>query len=66
MEKKKLFQVPCPKCGKPAVWYDNLYRPFCSERCKILDLGAWADEGYRVPGESAEEQETTEEGTDFG
>ncbi|PIS36851.1 MAG: DNA gyrase inhibitor YacG [Nitrospirae bacterium CG_4_9_14_3_um_filter_53_35] len=44
-------QVPCPICRKMTDWYDNPYRPFCSERCKLLDLGAWASEGYRVPGE---------------
>lgn len=49
---RKLPQVACAVCGKPADWYDNPFRPFCSERCKILDLGAWADEQYRIPGES--------------
>lgn len=39
---------PCPRCKKPASWSDNPYRPFCSERCKMIDLGAWADESYRV------------------
>lgn len=42
--------VKCPTCRKP-VEYDEThnYRPFCSERCQVLDLGAWADERYRVP-----------------
>jgi len=39
---------PCPKCGKPSTWTDNPFRPFCSERCKLIDLGAWASEDYRV------------------
>ena len=43
--------VPCPKCRQPAPWSDNPHRPFCSERRKLLDLGAWADEDYRVAGE---------------
>lgn len=43
--------VPCPQCGAPAPWADNPNRPFCSERCKLIDLGAWAEEKYRVPGE---------------
>lgn len=51
MKRKSLPQVPCPICRKITDWYDNPYRPFCSERCKLLDLGAWASEGYRVPGE---------------
>ena len=42
--------VKCPACGKPAVYADsNPWRPFCSERCRTLDLGAWAAERYRVP-----------------
>jgi uncharacterized protein len=49
--------VKCPTCGKPAVFApENKYRPFCSERCSTLDLGAWADEKYAVP---AFEQEST-------
>lgn len=43
-------QVKCPQCGGPALYSaENPYRPFCSERCRILDLGAWADETYRIP-----------------
>jgi uncharacterized protein len=42
--------VACPQCGKPVDWStQNPFRPFCSERCKIIDLGAWATERYRVP-----------------
>jgi len=43
--------VACPACGKPAA-YDaaNRWRPFCSERCRVTDLGGWASERYRVPG----------------
>ncbi|HKP72420.1 MAG TPA: DNA gyrase inhibitor YacG [Pyrinomonadaceae bacterium] len=39
----------CPTCNKPVNWQDNPFRPFCSERCKLLDFGHWADEDYRVP-----------------
>lgn len=47
--------VPCPRCGGPSAFSgENKWRPFCSERCKLIDLGAWATESYRVP---AEEQE---------
>jgi uncharacterized protein len=43
-------KVPCPRCGQPAVFApENKWRPFCSERCKVIDLGAWASESYRVP-----------------
>ena len=42
--------VPCPTCRKPALWrQDNAFRPFCSERCKLIDLGEWASEAYAVP-----------------
>jgi endogenous inhibitor of DNA gyrase (YacG/DUF329 family) len=42
--------VNCPTCGKPHPWTaENPYRPFCSKRCKLVDLGAWAAEEYRVP-----------------
>ncbi|HEY0406525.1 MAG TPA: DNA gyrase inhibitor YacG [Pyrinomonadaceae bacterium] len=39
----------CPTCGKPIKWEDNPTRPFCSERCKLIDFGRWANEEYRVP-----------------
>ena len=42
--------VACPRCGKSVEWTPaNAYRPFCSERCKLIDFGAWATEKYRVP-----------------
>jgi len=40
----------CPTCNRQVEWQDNPYRPFCSERCKLLDLGKWVSEEYRVPG----------------
>ena len=43
--------VDCPTCGKKVEWSEkNKYRPFCSERCKQIDLGAWAEEKYTIPG----------------
>lgn len=42
--------VACPRCKKSTVYSDkNPYRPFCSERCRLIDLGQWAEEEYRVP-----------------
>jgi endogenous inhibitor of DNA gyrase (YacG/DUF329 family) len=42
--------VNCPQCGTGVEWKpENRFRPFCSERCKLMDLGAWATERYRVP-----------------
>ncbi|NRF71908.1 DNA gyrase inhibitor YacG [Aquincola sp. S2] len=42
-------KVPCPSCGGPSLFApSNRWRPFCSERCRNVDLGAWATERYRV------------------
>ena len=41
----------CPSCGKPMRIKDNLYLPFCSERCKMVDLEAWLGDKYSVPSE---------------
>ncbi|WP_455244781.1 DNA gyrase inhibitor YacG [Petrachloros mirabilis] len=42
--------MTCPICRHPTTWEGNPWRPFCSERCQTVDLGAWAAEEYRVPG----------------
>jgi uncharacterized protein len=43
--------VLCPTCGKRVKWSPgNEFRPFCSERCKLIDLGGWASEQHRIPG----------------
>ncbi|GIU82081.1 MAG: hypothetical protein KatS3mg006_1145 [Pyrinomonadaceae bacterium] len=42
-------------------YFGNEFRPFCSERCKLIDLGAWADEQYRIPGEKVSEEKVLEE-----
>ncbi|OYY49078.1 MAG: DNA gyrase inhibitor YacG [Methylophilaceae bacterium 17-44-8] len=42
--------VSCPQCGQPAEFSaDNPYRPFCSKRCQLVDLGDWANERFRIP-----------------
>ncbi|WLF84026.1 DNA gyrase inhibitor YacG [Moraxella sp. ZY210820] len=38
----------CPHCQKQTTWANNPSRPFCSERCKLIDLGAWASDEYRI------------------
>ncbi len=41
--------VSCPTCGAEVKWLpENRFRPFCCERCRLIDLGAWADERYSV------------------
>ncbi|MEP6792315.1 MAG: DNA gyrase inhibitor YacG [Ramlibacter sp.] len=45
--------VPCPGCGGDSIFsLDNPFRPFCSERCKSMDFGAWASESFRVASEA--------------
>jgi endogenous inhibitor of DNA gyrase (YacG/DUF329 family) len=60
------MRVKCPICRKKLTWEENPYRPFCSERCKLIDLGQWATEKYRVPGDkgTAEAEEKEEEGNE--
>jgi uncharacterized protein len=54
--------VSCPRCGVQVAWGpENRYRPFCSERCKLFDLGDWAMEKYRVPVEEHKDAPETED-----
>ena len=45
----------CPICQKSTTWEGNPFRPFCSERCKLIDLDHWLTERYRVPAPAAPE-----------
>ena len=55
--------VNCPQCGKPVEWSPaNRYRPFCSERCRVIDLGALATESYRIPVQDNKDDVETEPG----
>lgn len=47
-----MLKVKCPQCGRIIDYYSSEHRPFCSERCRLIDLGAWADESYSLPAES--------------
>lgn len=48
----KKDHIKCPICGKAKTWKsDNPSRPFCSPRCKLIDLGEWAEESRRLPGD---------------
>ena len=52
--------VSCPNCGKPVEWNAaSHWRPFCSERCRLIDLGEWMNESHRIAGESTGEDEET-------
>jgi endogenous inhibitor of DNA gyrase (YacG/DUF329 family) len=58
MNRKK---IKCPICKKETAWDDNPFRPFCSQRCRLIDLGQWASEDYRIPGEKKDLPEGEEE-----
>jgi endogenous inhibitor of DNA gyrase (YacG/DUF329 family) len=47
------LEINCPRCGKKTLWHDNPSRPFCSEQCRLIDLGCWATGEYAVTGEKA-------------
>jgi endogenous inhibitor of DNA gyrase (YacG/DUF329 family) len=53
--------MKCPNCNKQIQWQDNPFRPFCSERCKLVDLGKWVSEEYRVPGKPVPSEHTGED-----
>lgn len=45
---EKTLIVRCPKCGNRGRWLGQAHAPFCSERCKLIDMGAWFQENYRI------------------
>ncbi|MDY7116747.1 DNA gyrase inhibitor YacG [Halomonas sp. SSL-5] len=56
------LEVACPQCRKNVQWReDNPYRPFCSKRCRLIDLGAWADGSHRIAGEPAMDETEIDE-----
>jgi hypothetical protein len=58
----KTRKVHCPQCNATIVWSkDNPYRPFCSERCKLIDLGQWATGAYRIPQVERDNGQTEDE-----
>jgi len=58
--------MKCPTCNKRVEWDDNPFRPFCSERCKLIDLGRWVDEEYRVPGKAVTPEPVEDDETQRG
>ena len=51
-------EVSCPHCGKPVPWSpESKWRPFCSERCRLIDLGQWFSEEHAIAGEDADADE---------
>lgn len=53
----KKFEVKCPNCKKKFDYYSSEFRPFCCEKCKLIDLGQWLTESYAVPVNKLSEEE---------
>jgi endogenous inhibitor of DNA gyrase (YacG/DUF329 family) len=56
------MKIKCPVCKKTTTWEENPHRPFCSERCKLVDLGMWASEEYSIEGKESEEEKKEDKG----
>jgi len=56
----------CPHCGAEIAWYGNPHRPFCSLSCRLIDLGVWLDERYRIPGPELSTESTPDDGPHDG
>jgi len=54
------MKIICPICKRKTTREENPWKPFCSERCKLIDLGKWVSEEYRIAGEKAEKEQGTE------
>ena len=54
--------IKCPQCGEPSPWNtENTWRPFCSERCKLIDFGDWANETNKIAGEMSYSNEENQD-----
>ncbi|HTE42308.1 MAG TPA: DNA gyrase inhibitor YacG [Steroidobacteraceae bacterium] len=59
--------MACPTCKRAVEWNaESPWRPFCSERCKLIDLGAWASETHAIPGDSSVPDDETSPGDSPG
>ncbi len=56
------MQVICPICKNKTTWEENPWRPFCSERCKLIDLGKWVSEEYKIEGKETDSKKRDAEG----
>lgn len=53
----KSFEVSCPTCKKRFDYQSSKFRPFCCEKCRLIDLGQWLTESYTVPAEKLTDEE---------
>jgi endogenous inhibitor of DNA gyrase (YacG/DUF329 family) len=54
---ERIFRRQCPQCSRLVMWPATPTYPFCSERCRLIDLGAWAQGEYRIPSEPVADDE---------
>ena len=59
--KKRELKVECPTCQEKFSYYESKFRPFCCEKCRMIDLGQWFNEGYAIPSEKPLEYEDIDE-----
>ena len=57
MAGKNLPKINCPTCYREVDWENNPARPFCCDRCRLIDLGKWADEEYHIEGKKVPEDD---------
>lgn len=56
MTNKEIIHIKCPTCNKTVEWNERSpYRPFCSKRCQLIDLGTWANEENRIPSDNPDQ-----------
>ena len=60
------MKITCPYCKKTTTWEENPNRPFCSERCKLIDLGKWASGEYVIEGNLSDESDPIERENENG
>ena len=56
--------IKCPTCKREIEWSESPFRPFCSERCKLIDLGAWLSEKHAIPGDTVPEDSGQDDETE--
>jgi len=56
------MMIVCPICKNKTTWEENPWRPFCSERCKLIDLGKWVSDDYRIEGKEEDEEDEKQTG----
>ena len=53
MTREQTLTVACPTCKKAVAWVaEETFKPFCSQRCKLIDLGDWATEAHKITGQA--------------